>query len=727
MRDDDDNPIKICMKLIFQAAIEKDKDERLKLSYDLSQFLTKPEGIRNLFLTLIDFDPSSQRVTTHNQRFLAVANIIACLPKLCMPFSSYCDNISKQLKPLLTSDNSNYSCLASIILKSLLDVDKLDTTAIITDPICTPFEPSEPTEYSASSYKLDEAIIATHNLIVNLFPSEKFVRIFPNLFYCYIALCDSPSNLKKCLRTCISRILSDLDPGPATCLLEETILRRDDLCDVYKMLAGDEGISIELAEVACENEPKRRGKEAMSESFEVIKSATIDLIEDCTNESLILEFFFHFWSKIWTASSDMQRIQCASLIEPLLDDAITEDEKISRSRVNLFTIIISNSKRAIDLVARALMNYVELLRNTTANDEATRAHKLIDQSLNSCLTILEVLFVSLGTGQQTLLSQKILPILEQIIQLVKTDHRNALVEDLSSLINRLSSSTIDENVYTSSTQKEIDSITKNLNDDLVPVRVHALVRLKQLILANNKQIIEQIPYLYGVVESTLVDQESYVFLASINLIAEMCVRKTSDILPKLMELYSRRDLTVQQRLNVGEVLVRLTKQLNKTAPYYATQIMKILLNEATQEDDELLRMSRLTNIGELCRYLGDSLGKYFLDILTCVEQLINHSDSPIELKCAGIELLRTALMGVDESTIESIQLEMKSVYMLLKKLRYKTLDDKLCLLIDLTLDEIDRLAKDMLGMVLVQDKSQHRIVNQHLAKNIKVLSLLSDK
>lgn len=704
VKNDANNPIRVCMKLIFEAAVEKDPSKRLDLAYHLSTFLIKPNGVINLFLALIDFDTSSQKVTTHNQRFIAVANIITCLPKLCLPYTEFCDNISKQLKSFLVSDNTKYASLAGIIIKSLLEsphAEGKDVTGIVLGPIFRAFSSHE-----SKSMKISEAVLAIHNLVQNHLSSNLLVVIFPNLFNALLALYETPSRLKAYIKTSLVSILNDLKPGPACCLIEETLFYNQDKHKIYEQYAEDDEISLRIVDGSKSSQ--------IQINFPDMKKVVIELLENCNNELLIMEFFFYFQAKMWTTNDDDCRQKSASLVEPLLSQTIQEES----SKLDILSSIANNSGRALELISRTLLNYVEKLRSHHDKD----TQKVIDPSINSCINILEVIYVSIkDKDQEYIMQKKILPTLREI-RLLFPRAGNDQTKPLDSLIEKMDSDSekarLNGHIVNDIQEREYDIAMNDLNNKLVPVRVHALVHLKQMIMTNDQYVISKIPQLYDIVESSLADQEPYVFLASINLMAEMSIRRTKEILPRLIELYSKIGLDVQQRINVGEVLVRLTKQMNKTTPYYAQEIMNTLFN-GTTDHEELVRMSSLSSIGEICRYLGDSLGKYIVDILSCIERVIN--TDVIQVKCAAVDLLRSALMGLDKLTVESIQIELKSIYSLLKRLKYKTLDDKLCLQVDLALEELGRLAKEMLGI----DKDREQGGKEDdLCKNIKVLSML---
>lgn len=709
MRDDETNPIKECMRLIYQSAIEKEPGRRSQLSHDLSEFLIQPGGLMKLFLSMVDFDITSQKVTTHNQRFVAIANIISGLPKISVTFEEFCSNIGKQLKSLISNDNPLYSNLGCIIMRSLLDSPRakdLNISAILIDPITKAVQ-----NPNGFHMKPCQAILAIHNLIQNHIPIKHFVHIFPNLLYALKVLNDTKSGLKFTIKSCLVSILNELKPGVACCLIEEALTSPTRVYEFMKC-SNDEGVIIDF----CHDAQSKISEELDSP---IVTDLLIEILKLSQNDKLIIEFFFHFKELMLSSEDKEYGLRCATLIQPLLVSSIDES-----SDLNLLASIMNNSTRSLELIIRAISSYLNILNSKKENEDD---HRMFN-SLGSCLDILEVLVLSPSSDLIPMLELKCLPMIEQLKTEVQNYNNNkrlaqskeSIQEHISDLMGKIQGLN-SQGRHLDLTKEEIleneyDSLVKDLNDRLVPVRVHSILRFKQMVIANEPFMKSRIPQIFNMIESALADQEPYVFLASINLMAEMALRDTKSLLPRLIELYSRHDLDIQHRINVGEVLVRLDKQLNATTPYYAEQAMNVFL-VGCKDQEELIRVSSLSNIGELCHNLGDSLSKYIVEILSCVENLIKIDT--IQVKCAAIHLLRTTLSGLDSRKAESIQRELKDIYDILKMVKRSTLDENLNLQVDLTLDEIDRLARELLGLDV---KKSHLRVDS-LVKNIKVLSL----
>ena len=105
------------IRFLLSLTEKLDKQKLELVSMTLCYELIRPTGICNLINASIDLDESSQKITTHNQRFMKLALIIAGLPKLCCPlerfFGSVCDQLIRIL--LNTSDERSTNQTSKLI------------------------------------------------------------------------------------------------------------------------------------------------------------------------------------------------------------------------------------------------------------------------------------------------------------------------------------------------------------------------------------------------------------------------------------------------------------------------------------------------------------------------------------------------------------------------------------------------------------------------------------
>lgn len=715
----DTDPIKDCLKLIYDAATTKDPSNKLEVSRKLANFLMEERGVLTLFLAVVDFDASSQKVTTLNRRFLAIASMIADLPHLDQSYKLYCTSILDQLKYLVIHSKQECSSLACLIMKSFSESKRGSAEYISRDIVTQIVSPL--IEKNCQFYKPLESIIASHNLLSNNYKVNNFVPYFSNFFFILCHLYNTPSRLKQIIVDILIRIMASLKQEKSCIMLKDTLFHKKATSLLYDVDHTLDDISIKLVD---QDDSVVVDKTFIFDEFTVekIKKVCKILLDKIRDEKYKIEFLFQFQESMWIESNDVDRELSASVLEPFIDMESGDGQQVLSS-------IMANIDQSINLICLTLSHFKTYLINNPSDSgekKLSKKHKSISLSLN----ILDVL-CALASSQHSrdIMKTRVLNILVQLKETVieynidrdRSSDTSEWISNLDIIIDKIQKKfsgqdRVESNQSTFNQDREMSNLLEDFNSELVPCRVHALVKLKLRIQENNKFYVDRIIHLFSIVDMCLADNDSYVFLACINLLAEMVLHKTDEILPRLIELYTDESLCLQHRLNVGEILVRLSKRLNKMGPYYSKQIInpffKIFLQDDREEmrssssssqtdlhqdaNVELMKISSLVNLGEICRTLGNELGMNMAEIMTLVKGVLDSNTSTIALKCASIDLLRSCLAGVDISTIKSIELDIKNIYKTLNLVRKRSLDDKLDLQAQLALDEISRIAKDLI-------------------------------
>ena len=218
-----------------------------------------------------------------------------------------------------------------------------------------------------------------------------------------------------------------------------------------------------------------------------------------------------------------------------------------------------------------------------------------------------------------------------------------------------------------------DEAIRNLNDTFMPSRAHALVTLRRLIDSGHPSTKKNLQQLTTLLEASLRDPESYVYIAAINALASLALAHTESCLPILIKSFKDTTKTVEERVFVGESLCWVMKYLGDLAHHFSKTIVDCFL-VGLKEDDESLRVSCLSNLGELCSTLRFSLGYYIDEIIFAVECLLT-SDQSQNVKRACVMFIHIFLRGVDEKSITMIIDRLKTIYQLIKTIDSKTLND----------------------------------------------------
>lgn len=127
---------------------------------------------------------------------------------------------------------------------------------------------------------------------------------------------------------------------------------------------------------------------------------------------------------------------------------------------------------------------------------------------------------------------------------------------------------------------------------------------------------------------------------------------------------------------------------------YAKPIMNMLLR-ASKDECDLIRVSSLSNLAEFCSVLKFKLNIYITEIMICIEYTLK-SDPSLEVKRACIMFFHLILNNLDKSSLVSIESELRNIYKLLKTVYNTTLDDLIQLHAQLALEQLARIAKELL-------------------------------
>ena len=93
-------------RLMLAQLRSADPESRNTLSRNLTLLIIRESGLRKLLTATFDFDETSQHVTTLDQRFQAMAHLIAAPPVISCPLIQYYERISAQIHSLMKHDAS---------------------------------------------------------------------------------------------------------------------------------------------------------------------------------------------------------------------------------------------------------------------------------------------------------------------------------------------------------------------------------------------------------------------------------------------------------------------------------------------------------------------------------------------------------------------------------------------------------------------------------------------
>jgi len=90
--------------------------------------------------------------------------------------------------------------------------------------------------------------------------------------------------------------------------------------------------------------------------------------------------------------------------------------------------------------------------------------------------------------------------------------------------------------------------------------------------------------------------------------------------------------------------------LDETIPLHKNRLLNAFL-AGVKDDDNLVRVSSLSNLADVCRLLRYNLGSVVAEIVNCADYVLRY-DPAIECRRAAVFLLQNIIQGADSELIE---------------------------------------------------------------------------
>ena len=256
------------------------------------------------------------------------------------------------------------------------------------------------------------------------------------------------------------------------------------------------------------------------------------------------------------------------------------------------------------------------------------------------------------------------------------DSRKLLVNIQSSL-NRYASSSTETSASAKSLHDRIETILNgenlptteheaqkqilaraitSLNDPLVPIRAHGLYLLRQLIEAKSEVV--NLDFVVNLHLVQLKDPEPFIYLNVIKGLQSLIELEENEVVVDLCKIYTNKDTDLDERLRVGEVLLRYVQRADGTFVGNLAQLIVGTMLQAIQTPvnsdpviDDRLRMSAMSVLGMCCN--TNPIGMYdrLADALDCaigILQLETQKDKAI-MRNSAIVLVHDLILGSSKS------------------------------------------------------------------------------
>lgn len=250
-----------------------------------------------------------------------------------------------------------------------------------------------------------------------------------------------------------------------------------------------------------------------------------------------------------------------------------------------------------------------------------------------------------------------------------------------------------------------EEVWRQLHDPLVPVRGHAFIELRNLVEQHDVETLKNRDRLVEACRAGVQEEDSYVYLTAIQALTSLADRDTDATLQVVVDEMASESLSVETRLNLGEVLLRTCKNLGEMAPKYRNLLVNCFLC-ASKHEDPLVRASGASNMGELCGKLGYSFIAITQEVLGCLRSLMT-TDPHDTVRRAAILAVASLVKGMGAKLFKIIPDELKGLHRELKQAYSETSDEVACLQAQLAIEELNRVTREFLTPQPVLQKTIH--------------------
>ena len=212
---------------------------------------------------------------------------------------------------------------------------------------------------------------------------------------------------------------------------------------------------------------------------------------------------------------------------------------------------------------------------------------------------------------------------------------------------------------------------------------------------------KHIEEIFEIFQNHLTDQDTYIYLQAVKGLSACAFYKPDIVITKLCREYALLDDSkypgdkgLELRTKVGEALVNITKILAELTPHYKNKLLNPFLAQLNHPDP-LIRSSSLSNLGEICKNLKYSLGNVVQEIFQGLHYILQF-DKAIEVRRAGVLVLKLMLEGLGDDAFEVLQSLIRDIWKTLILLKKNEMDEIMQVHIDQAIEEINKIVKKFL-------------------------------
>ncbi|CAO1373779.1 unnamed protein product [Diamesa hyperborea] len=241
---------------------------------------------------------------------------------------------------------------------------------------------------------------------------------------------------------------------------------------------------------------------------------------------------------------------------------------------------------------------------------------------------------------------------------------------------------------------------KLLRSSEIYCKVYGSDLLIKLLKKRDPQALVNRHTILAVAMQNLKETESYAYLNVIRLLVVLTHFLDSEVIDALMVEYKNQEIEIDERLKIGEVILKVTEELGETSIKYKTSLVHCFLLGSRDTNQEF-RTSSLVNLGTICRILSYQIHTFFQEMFLQLESIVK-CDDYLPSKRAAAMVLSQILAGLPN--LMEFQDFLLPIYRLLKDILANEPDPQTRIHAEIGLDHLKTKTKDFLNPKLLAEK-----------------------
>ncbi|XP_075998713.1 transport and Golgi organization protein 6 homolog [Genypterus blacodes] len=250
-------------------------------------------------------------------------------------------------------------------------------------------------------------------------------------------------------------------------------------------------------------------------------------------------------------------------------------------------------------------------------------------------------------------------------------------------------------------------------DPNVPVRAFALRMLTKMVQCKNPEAVQAQEKVFMIFLENLEHEDSFIYLSAIQGLAVLADSYPERILERLLKDFrcgpsssaADKDQSLESRLKLGEVLMRASRAMGELAPHHGHSLVGVFLR-ATTDPEPIIRVSSLSNLGELVQRLEYAFEPLAQEVSSCLTAIIK-TEKEAEVRRAAVHVIVLLLRGLRHKTTQVLRDVLLDLYRALKWVVRSDRDEVAVLHAQLALEELDDVMKKL---IFPEQKLEKKIV-----------------